>query len=959
MSLIFLAFFFVIYLLLQNAREQRAVKHSCFCRTTYTYDERNNVVSSQYYKHNVYPPFLAGYDAVLEKFEKNKDKIKLKTTTTYTYDYSDDIDNNGEYGLLLCEKTVENGSSEYTQTKYEYETSITSKIFGALKKITNSLGKSTQYFYDNKTGRLLSTIEADGTGYCYTYDNIGNMIAVEPATLTSSTPTAVENSTDVQYVYNSQNQLSQIIANGTTYSFTYDDFGNKESIIIGNSEIVKQEYNSYNGKIAKIIYGNGTEINYEYDNVNRVTKKSYITVEKTTEYQYKYDSNGNLSKLIDGGSNTTTIYKYDNAGRLVKTIEYDNETMKNLNGVSYSYDQDSNISFLWYDQDYLYDSIEYGRLYQYYSYNYDDADGSLTSVSININGYPNTINAVLNYAYDGFGRYTSKTIATSGGTNTTTFGYLTTNSATSSLVSQYTSTIIKDEIVKYNKTFNYVYDDANENIVEVRDDSNSIIYRYDYDSLDRLIREDNSELGKTFVYTYDDNGNILSEKVYSYTLNDVLSLNPENTYEYSYDNEDWKDQLTSYMGGTITYDEIGNPLLYWNGMQFEWDNVNNLSKLSWGDNNISYTYDENGIRTSKIINGITHAYVVDGTKIISETYGNVLLTFIYDEKNTPIGILYRENSYEEGKFDEYYFTKNLQGDIIGIYDVTGAIVASYAYDAWGNHFVYNATGEIVEEEQTNFIGNINPFRYRGYYYDTESDFYFLNARYYDPEVKRFINADTKISSVGGDINGYNLYSYCFNNPIKYDDSMGTWPKWLENVVKAVVVVAVVVSAVAVVTATGGAAAVVAGVALGTASGALVGGIANEAKGESFINGAAGGAVNGLVQSVGGALAPGIGTIVGGGVGSGLGTCLTENLNNIGKPIEEQKSSADIATSSLKSAAIGAAFSTLTAGINYSVDYAVHNQAYGLMPEMTYGFGEMMKGFFSSVDDAMVYILSGD
>ncbi len=731
-------------------------------RTTYTYDERNNVVSSQYYKHNVYIPYLAGYDAILNSLQG---KLHLKTTTTYTYDYSDDIDNNGEYGLLLCEKTVENGSSEYTQTIYEYETTITSKIFGALKKTTNSLGKTTRYFYDNKTGRLLSTIEADGTGYYYTYDNLGNMIAVEPATLTSSTPTAVENSTDVQYVYNTKNQLSQIIANGTTYTFTYDDFGKQESVFIGNSEIVKQEYNECNGKISKIIYNNNTEITFAYDTVGRVTKKTYLNGTESVVYEYKYDSNGNLSKYVDGGNNTTTIYKYDNAQRLVKTMVYDTETMKNINGVSYSYDQDSNISFLWYDQDYLYDSIEYGRLYHYYSYNYDDADGSLIGISIYAT---DSVDLDLDYVYDGFGRYTSKSIATSGGMNTISFDYVTNGSATSSLISQYASTIVKNGIIKYNKTFNYTYDDANMNITEVRDADNNLLYKYTYDELDRLVREDNNDLGKTFVYTYDDNGNILSEKIYSYTLGDVSNVTPTQNYECSYENENWKDQLTGYKGNTITYDEVGNPLSYWNGMNFTWENINNLSNISWNGKNISYEYNDEGIRTSKTVNGIKHTYVFEGSKILSEAYGDVLLVYLYDENDAPIGLLYRESSYAEEVFDEYYFTKNLQGDIIGIYDGTGKIVVEYRYDAWGKLHSY---GYYPEGE---YIAEINPFRYRGYYFDQETGFYYLNSRYYDPSVKRFINADVYITT-GQGFNSFNMFVYCLNNPIMNVDYTGCYP----------------------------------------------------------------------------------------------------------------------------------------------------------------------------------------
>lgn len=202
-----------------------------------------------------------------------------------------------------------------------------------------------------------------------------------------------------------------------------------------------------------------------------------------------------------------------------------------------------------------------------------------------------------------------------------------------------------------------------------------------------------------------------------------------------------------------------------------------------------------------------------------------------------------------------------------------------------------------------------------------------------------------------------------------EDSTGNWPSWLEKAAKVVAVTAVVVTAVVVVAVatagTGGVALAAAGVAFGTACGGLVGGIMNEKKGESFINGWSGGAVNGFAQSLGTATLGPAGTIIGGGVGSGLGTATTDSLNNRGKPKEQQKTSQAILNDSLKSAAIGTMMSTVTAGIGYSVDYAQSPLGYnswadsldpsvGIAP-ITPGFGELMKGFFGSVDDTLVYI----
>ena len=122
----------------------------------------------------------------------------------------------------------------------------------------------------------------------------------------------------------------------------------------------------------------------------------------------------------------------------------------------------------------------------------------------------------------------------------------------------------------------------------------------------------------------------------------------------------------------------------------------------------------------------------------------------------------------EGTFYTYLFEKNLQGDIIAVYNTSGTKLISYYYDAWGNFVktTHNISG-------TNVGAQYNPFTYRGYYYDTELDFYYLQSRYYDPEVGRFINADSYLST-GTGLLGYNMYAYCNNNPTMGYDPTGEW-----------------------------------------------------------------------------------------------------------------------------------------------------------------------------------------
>lgn len=296
-----------------------------------------------------------------------------------------------------------------------------------------------------------------------------------------------------------------------------------------------------------------------------------------------------------------------------------------------------------------------------------------------------------------------------------------------------------------------------------------------------------------------------------------------------------------------------------------------------------------------------------------------------------------------------------------VYDSNGTQVVAYTYDAWGNPLTTTGT-------MAGTLGKLNPFRYRGYVYDTETGLYYLGSRYYNPETGRFINADNSISNSFESVHGYNLFAYCFNNPVNMNDSSGSWPKWLEKVAKVVAVAAIVVTAaivVAVATAgTGGLGSAAAGVAFGTACGGLVGGVANERKGKSFINGWAGGAVNGFTQSLGTVTLGPAGTIIGGSDGSGAGTFITESLNNTGLPNGQRKSSQEIVVEAINASIIGAAMSAITAGIGYSVDFAQGPHGYNswagtLLPNVgiapiTPGFGEMLKGFLGVADDAMAY-----
>ena len=273
----------------------------------------------------------------------------------------------------------------------------------------------------------------------------------------------------------------------------------------------------------------------------------------------------------------------------------------------------------------------------------------------------------------------------------------------------------------------------------------------------------------------------------------------QNTVIYGYDNGSWGDLLISFNGQSIAYDGIGNPGT-WNGSALTWQG---RRLMSYGSN--TYTYNADGIRTSKTVNGVEHIYHLSGTRILDEEWidGNIrhLMVYVYDASGQPIGISHYTYNGTIVSENYYLLVSNIQGDIIGIYDSTGTRVVTYVYDAWGRILSTTGTG-------ANTIGVYNPFRYRGYYYDTETSLYYLNSRYYDPNVGRFLNSDSQIAGVGGGIRGYNLFSYCMNDPVNLRDSNGNWPRWITA---AVAVAATVVAVVAVVSAP-----VVAGVAVAVA-----------------------------------------------------------------------------------------------------------------------------------------------
>ena len=399
----------------------------------------------------------------------------------------------------------------------------------------------------------------------------------------------------------------------------------------------------------------------------------------------------------------------------------------------------------------------------------------------------------------------------------------------------------------------YAYDDAGritQTVCEFENNANSKTITYAYDSFGRLQRENNPFLDKSFVFCYDDIGNLTNVITYAYAAPDGVLGHPISTQAFTYN----ADRLTAFGNKAITYNANGE-MASFDGWDYSWSKgkLSRMEKTIGGSSTwavkpsipsipslpdikaYSFTYNAFGQRTSMSysftegssslspvqvgdVTAYTKAFQYDHAgRLISESNVKTLyaegsastsIVYLYDG-NTMIGMQYTAN----GTDNLYYFHRNLQGDVIGIYDTNGVLKVKYNYDAWGNCTIDNTqTTDIA-------LAKANPIRYRGYYYDQDTGLYYLNARYYSPELRRFISPDDTAYLDPENVDGLNLYAYCYNDPVNYADPSGNSPtKWWEWALAGVTTAGLIVGTIFTGGLLGGAflgAAIGAGVSLGT------------------------------------------------------------------------------------------------------------------------------------------------
>ena len=652
-------------------------------------------------------------------------------TLSYTYDRT--------YTHRL--RTATDGSTTQTLTYDQYgnlvDTSVAASDGSGLK-----LSSGTSYY----SGGNLPSVSADAnwvrTGYFY--DNLASRMQGQPTRIMDANGTTTRISYDgrgrvqtsvlegtayLGYTYTEGN-LTRIIRSDYTieqhYNLAYDSFGNMTSFAVGTSPLVTYEYGANNGQLLKQTYANIDTVTYTYDNLGRVATTTYADGRMVS---YTYTGDGQLYSVTETGGDSPAVYlyTYDSIGNLIASEKKD-PSGNSLMRVYQNYDASGQL---------VGQSVYLGDSNYSESYTYNKTDGSLATMTTGTG-------QTLSYTYDALKRLT----AVSGGMYTKNYTYRDLNNYyTTEQISQLQYTGLPAELT----------------------------YGYTYDALGNIATYTAS--GKsTITYTYDNQGQLLSavgDETYTYTYDDVGNVLTANGHTYTYGNTQWRDLLTAYDGETITYDASGNPLSYYNGTRwaFTWENGRSLATATDGTTNISYTYDANGLRTSKVVNGVTHNYLYASSQLMRETYGSNTLDFFYDASGHPYALKYNGTTY-------YYIT-NLQGDVMHLIDANENTVAAYEYDPYGN--IVSAIGTMAQ---------INPLRYRGYYYDTELEMYYLQSRYYDPQVGRFINADD-VSLLGatGTVLGHNLFAYCENNPTNGCDPTGHLAYKVQKLVNAISIAA--------------------------------------------------------------------------------------------------------------------------------------------------------------------------
>lgn len=647
-------------------------------------------------------------------YENNHNLKTAVTPTGLAYFYSYDAFGNQKESKL-------GNASQYIRSTASYTPNG-----NYIDIITDPFGKQMNYDFDPTKGTLTSVTDPLGKTVNYSYDS--NLDRLTGASMSDGGKT-ISNS----YSY-TNDYLTTVAHNGpvgdVSFGFEYNGLGWLTKTKVGTQSLATNTLRARTGRLDSTTYGNGQIMNFTYDTYDRLIKISQSAAEL---YAYEYDNAGNIGYQKDSVNNKEFWYEYDSMQRLGRVISKD--ATGTINYTSYGFDSKNSLTSF---KERI-AGTEYAT-----SYTYDNED-RIATMEHGPAGVALSYDPIL-------GRMTR--IERKNGVNVvhaTTFAYAPGDGSTS------TDSARISALTNGSETLNYTYDDRGF-ITSVSSGSNSMQYRYD--AFGQLIRENYSWGGTsyTMLFTYDVGGNMTEKKKYNYVAGEDAPTNLLNTATYIYD-ATWKDKLVSYAGNSITYDPTGNPLNdgRWT---YTWTHGRRLSGMIDGTTTISYKYNNQGVRTEKTINGVTTKYNLAGNRVTWEKKGSgTPIYFIYNDSGSLWGLKYNGSVY--------FYVRNALNDIIRIVDTTGVTVIEYNYDVWGK--MLNISGSMAST-----MGQDNPYRYKGYRYDSETGLYYLQDRYYNPEWGRFLNSDNTIGRTG-ELEAHNQYLYCKNNPVLYADFSGDHP----------------------------------------------------------------------------------------------------------------------------------------------------------------------------------------
>ena len=703
--------------------------------SSYSYDDKGNPVSAKEGGAKTSCEYESG-TSILKKYTASTGVV-----TSFSYE-STTHNLTGVSGAGVRTTNVYNEAglltSSYTLSDDmhgAYESSATYNAYGEKTSETDGNYVTTQYERNASSHNLVGTQIGSNYRQKYNYDAAGRLMV-----------SFHDGKVAQHYGYENGNLSTMSrksrVGSGAfswqSYHFTYDAFGNMTSIGVSGAEngqtpssksVLAQyayEPGVNNGRLKTMSYANGDTVGYEYDIFDRVVAERYNSGSKSVSYEYKYDSNGALTEQ-GSSSGERYGYEYDSLGRLIRSSESKNGAY--IQRTEHIYDASDRLT-----KQSWYNSGGATSL----TYAYAANNGLLTSLTVG-----GILSLPVSYGYNNINQLDSKAV---GGVYAK--GY---------------------EYEKYRVDPNRL---SSKNLVSKLSYSGNVteVWQYGYDSNGRIISEINGS--SRSIYSYDGQGQLVRATVNGvstdYAYDTAGNIRSKTGHSYEYNNPQWLDQLTAYDGGDITYDECGNPLEYYNGSTFTWTQGRKLESANVSGTSVSYAYDMAGVRSGKTVGGTSYSFTTLSGLVTRQTWGDSAIDFVYDENNQPLAMRYNGTWY--------YYVLNLQGDVVKLIRADGAIVASYSYDPWGK--VLTSSGSLAD---------VNPLRYRGYYYDTETGFYYLQSRYYDPELGRFINADSYATTDAAGLLSTNMYAYCENDPVNRSDPTGEF--W--NIVLGAVVGGVV------------------------------------------------------------------------------------------------------------------------------------------------------------------------